>query len=135
MKGQAAFEFMIIVVFVLAFLTPIWIYLSQIQTQTADQFALSYAKNAVTQIAGKADLVYSQRMDARVKLEIYIPRGVQEVNISGNEINMRVLSSSGVADVFATSIAPMQGTLPSEEGLYSVMIKAEGSYVNITLAS
>jgi uncharacterized protein (UPF0333 family) len=134
MKGQAAFEFMIIVVFVIAFLTPIWIYLSQVQAQTGDQFALSYAKNAVTQIANKADLVYSQRMDAKVKIEIYIPRGVQEINISGNEINMRVLSSSGVADVFATSIAQMQGSLPAEEGLYYVLIKAEGDYVNITLA-
>ncbi len=134
MKGQGAFEFMIIVVFVLAFLTPIWIYLSQIQAQTADQFALAYAKNAVTQIAKKADLVYSQRMDAQVRIEIYVPAGVQEVNISGNEINMRVLSSSGTADVFATSIAQMQGSLPREEGLYIVLIKAEGDYANITLA-
>lgn len=134
MRGQAAFEFMIIVIFVLAFLTPIWIYLSQIQTQTNDQFALSYAKNAVTQIAKKADLVYSQRMDAKVKMEIYIPGGVQEINISGNEINMRVLSSSGLTDVFATSIAQMQGSLPTQEGLYNVLIKAEGNYVNITLA-
>ena len=134
MNGQAAFEFMVIVIFVLAFLTPIWIYLSQIQTQTADQFALSYAKSAVIQIANKADMVYSQRMDAKIKMEIYIPRGVQEIDISGNEINMKVLSSSGLADVYATSIAQLQGSLPTEEGLYSVLIKAEGSYVNITLA-
>jgi hypothetical protein len=134
MNGQAAFEFMVIVIFVLAFLTPIWIYLSQIQTQTTEQFALSYAKSAVTQIANKADMVYSQRMDAKIRMEIYIPSGVQEIDISGNEINMKVSSSSGIADVYATSIAQLQGSLPTEEGLYSVLIKAEGSYVNITLA-
>jgi uncharacterized protein (UPF0333 family) len=133
MRGQAAFEFMIIVVFVFAFLTPIWIYVSQVQVQMADQFALSYAKNAVTQIAKKADLVYSQRMDAKVEMEIYIPSGVQEINISGNEINMRMLSSSGVSDIFATSIAQLQGSLPVEEGLYNVLVKAEGDHVNITL--
>jgi len=133
MRGQTAFEFMVIVIFVLTFITPIWIYLSQIQMQTNDQFALSYAKNAVTQIAKKADLIYSQRMDARVRIEIYIPRGVQAISISGNEINMQVLSSSGTVDVFATSLAPLQGSLPTSEGLYWVMIKAEGDYVNVTL--
>jgi hypothetical protein len=134
MKAQTAFEYMVIAIFVLAFLTPIWIYLSQLQTQTTDEFTLSYAKNAVNQIAKKADLVYSQRMEAKVKIEVYIPRGVGEINITGNEINMRVLSLSGPVDVFATSIAQMQGSLPVQEGLYWVMIKAEGDYVNITLA-
>jgi hypothetical protein len=134
MKAQTAFEFMIIAIFVLAFLTPVWIYLTQLQNQTIDEFSLSYAKNAVTQIAKKADLVYSQRMDAKVKIEIYIPRGVQDINISGNEINMQVLSSSGPVDVFATSIAQLQGSLPTDEGLYFVLIKAEGDYVNVTLA-
>lgn len=134
MKAQAAFEYLIIAIFILMFLTPIWIYLSQLQTQTTDEFALSYAKNAVTQIAKKADLVYSQRMEAKVKIEVYIPRGVQEINITGNEINMRVLSRSGAVDVFATSIAQLQGNLPTSEGLYWVLIKAEGDYVNVTLA-
>jgi hypothetical protein len=133
MRGQTAFEYMVIAIFILAFLTPIWIYLSQLQAQTNDEFALSYAKNAVNQIAKKADLIYSQRMDAKVKIEVYIPRGVQEINITGNEINMRILSSTGPVDVFATSIAQLQGNLPTEEGLYNVLIKAEGDYVNVTL--
>lgn len=133
MKGQTAFEYMIIAMFVLAFLTPIWIYITQLQAQTSDEFALSYAKNAVTQIAKKADLVYSQRMEAKIRMEVYVPRGVEEVNISGNEINMRVATRSGPVDVFATSIAQLQGGLPAQEGLYNVLIKAEGSYVNVTL--
>ena len=134
MRAQTAFEFMVVAVFVLAFLTPIWVYLSQMQGETNDQFVLSYARNAVTQIAKKADLVYSQRMEARVKIQVYIPAGVQLINISGNEINMRVLSSSGVVDVFDTSIAQLKGSLPTEEGYYWVLIKAEGDYVNVTLA-
>jgi hypothetical protein len=134
MRAQTAFEYMVIVIFVLAFLTPIWIYLSQVQNQTNDQFSLSYAKNAVSQIAKKADLVYSQRMDAKVKIGVYIPRGVEYVNITGNEINMRVYSRSGYVDVFDTSIAQLQGNLPAQEGFYWVLIKAEGDYVNITLA-
>jgi hypothetical protein len=134
MRAQTAFEYMVIAIFILAFLTPIWVYLYQLQAQTNDEFAISYAKNAVTQISKKADLVYSQRMDARVKIEVYIPRGVEYVNITGNEINMRILSRSGPIDVFATSIAQLQGSIPSGEGLYWVLIKAEGDYVSVGLA-
>lgn len=134
MKAQTSFEFMVIAIFVLAFVTPVWVYLSQVQLQTNDQFTLSYAKNAVTQIAKKADLVYSQRMGAVVKVELYIPSGVEQIDISGNEISMRTRSLSGETDVYATSIAQMQGSLPANEGLYWVLIKAEGDYVNITLA-
>jgi uncharacterized protein (UPF0333 family) len=134
MNAQTAFEYMVIAIFILAFLTPIWIYLAQLQSQTSDEFALSYAKNAVNQIAKKADLVYSQRMEAKVKIGVYIPRGVEEINITGNEINIRIRSMSGSVDVFATSIAQLQGSLPTDEGLYWVLIKAEGDYVNVTLA-
>lgn len=134
MRAQTSFEFMVIAIFVLAFVTPVWVYLSQVQLQTNDQFTLSYAKNAVTQITKKADLVYSQRMGAVVKIEVYIPSGVEQIDISGNEINMRTRSLSGETDVYATSIAQMQGSLPANEGLYWVLIKAEGDYVNITLA-
>ena len=134
MRGQTAFEYMIIAIFILAFLTPIWIYLFQVQLQMNDEFAISYAKNAAAQIAKKSDLVYSQRMDAKVKIEVYIPRGVEEINITGNEVNIRVNSRSGYVDVFATSIAQLQGNLPTNEGLYWVSLKAEGDYVNVTLA-
>jgi hypothetical protein len=132
-KMQTAFEFMVIAMFLLAFITPVWFYAFQIQNASNDEFVFSYAKNAVTQIAKNADLVYSQGKGASVKIEVYIPRNIQEINITGNEINMRILSSSGITDVFATSIAPLQGNLPTQEGLYWVLIKGEEGYVNISV--
>ncbi len=125
---------MVIAIFILGFLTPIWIYASQVKTQTNDDFILSYAKNAVSQIAKYADMVYSQRSSAKVKIGVYIPSNVQYTNITDHLINIRVLSSSGPVDVFENSIAKLNGTLPSDEGFYWVLIKAEGDYVNITLA-
>jgi len=133
MKAQTAFEYMVIAIFVLFFLAPIWAYLSHVQTQTSDQFAVSYAKNVVTQIAKKADLVYSQRMDAKVNINVYIPPGVRYINITGNLININIFTRSGYVDVFEESIAQLNGSLPIQEGLYEIMIKAEGDYVNITL--
>jgi uncharacterized protein (UPF0333 family) len=134
MRAQVAFEYLVIVIIVLAFLTPLWIYLSQVKTQTVGELSLSYAKNAVKKIADASDLVYSQRLNAKVRIGVYIPRNVQEINITGKMIDMRVLSDSTLVDVFENTKADLNGSLPTNEGFYWILVEAKGDYVQISLA-
>jgi len=131
MKAQTAFEYMTIAIIILAFLTPVWLYVSQVQSESAEQLSLTYAKNAVKKIAENADLVYSQRLGAKVKVGVYIPNGVEDINITGKTVIMKVYSSSGVADIFETSTANLNGTLPTDSGFHWVLIEAKGDYVQI----
>jgi type II secretory pathway pseudopilin PulG len=131
MKAQTAFEYMVIAIIILAFLTPIWLYVSQSQRESAEQLSLTYAKNTVKKIVENADLVYSQRMGAKVKVGVYIPAGVEQVNITGKTVIIRVYSSSGSADIFETSMANLNGTLPAASGFHWVFIEAKGNYVQI----
>lgn len=131
MKAQTAFEYMIIAIIVLGFLTPVWLYISQVQTQSTEQFSLTYAKNAVKKLAENADLVYSQRLGAKVKVGIYIPNGVEGINITGKTVIMKVYSSSGTVDIFETSMANLNGSLPADAGFHWVLIEAMGDYVQI----
>ncbi len=130
-RGQTAMEFLIIVIIVLMFLTPMWIYLAQVRGQTNDQFHLSYAKNVVTKLAKTSDLVHSQSMGAKVKMSIFMPSSVQSMNISGTTIMMNVLTNSGPIDVWDSTIGNVNGTLPINEGLYWVLVESKGSYVQI----
>ncbi len=123
---------MVIAIIILAFLTPMWLYVSQVQNESAEGLSLTYAKNAVKKIAENADLVYSQRLGAKVKVGIYIPRGVEEINITGKTVIMRIYSSSGAVDIFETSTADLNGTLPTTSGFHWVMIEAKGDYVQIS---
>ncbi|NIO19416.1 MAG: hypothetical protein GTN76_01370 [Candidatus Aenigmarchaeota archaeon] len=132
MRAQTAFEYMVIAIIILAFLTPMWLYVSQVQNESAEGLSLTYAKNAVKKIAENADLVYSQRLGAKVKVGIYIPRGVEEINITGKTVIMRIYSSSGAVDIFETSTADLNGTLPTTSGFHWVMIEAKGDYVQIS---
>ncbi len=131
MKAQTAFEYMIIAIIVLGFLTPVWLYISQVQTQSTEQFSLTYAKNAVKKLAENADLVYSQRLGAKVKVGVYIPNGVEGINITGKTVIMKVYSSSGTVDIFETSTANLNGSLPADAGFHWVLIEAMGDYVQI----
>lgn len=131
MRAQTAFEYMVIAIIILGFLTPVWLYVTQVQSESAEQLSLTYAKNVVKKIVENADLVYSQRLGAKVKVGLYIPRGVEDINITGNTVVMKVYSSSGTADIFETSIANLNGTLPTSSGFRWVLIEAKGDYVQI----
>ena len=133
MKSQAAFEYMLIVMIVLAFLVPLWAYLYNIQSQSGTEISISYAKTAVRDIINNADLVYSQGPPAKVKIKIYIPSGVEEINISGTTINFKVRVDSEVSDIFGESIAQLNGSLPTQEGNYYVNIEAKEDYVQISV--
>ena len=130
--GQVAFEYMIIVAAVLVFLIPVWTYVSGVQMQAGSELSISYARNAAEQIADTAGLVYSQGPPAKVNMRIYIPSGVEEINIIGKTIVLRVRTTAGVSDVFSISIAEMNGTLPSQEGNYLVTVEAKDGFVQIS---
>jgi len=130
-KAQVAFEYIVIVMLVLAFIVPVWVYVSGMEKDAMEQLSLSYAKNAVENIASTADLVYSQGPPAKLSLRIYIPDGVQAINITSRVINMQLQRGSMHTDVFAMSSATLNGTLSTEEGAYFITLEAVGDYVQI----
>ncbi len=132
MEAQAAFEYMVIVGLVLAFLLPIWAYIASLQQQTSTQLSISYAKNAADIIADTADLVFSQGAPAKVEVRIYIPKNVENVSIINNTIDFKILIDSTLSDISATSSAKLNGTIPTREGTYTFSIEAKDGFVQIT---
>jgi uncharacterized protein (UPF0333 family) len=132
MRAQSSFEYMMIFALAIAFAIPVWIYVASLQQSARDELSISYAKNAASQITSAADLVYTQGPPAKVRLSVYVPSRVQDINISGNYVNFRVLSSAGASDVFSASVADLNGTLPDSEGVYWVDVESMGSYVQVT---
>ena len=124
MRAQSAFEYMLIVIIAMTFMTPVWIYISMVKTETYNELSLTYAKNSVEKLASTSDLVYSQGAPARVLVSIYIPEGVQDFEFINNTVNLKVTYMDTVTDVFAESRARMNGTLPTVEGNYNMIIEA-----------
>jgi uncharacterized protein (UPF0333 family) len=124
MKAQPAFEYMLIVIIALAFMIPVWVYVTSVKTETTDELSLSYAKNAVEKMASTADLVYSQGPPAKVKVKVYIPNGVYGFNVTNNTIILDVMYMGNLNPVFGESRARLNGTLPTAEGNYWMQIEA-----------
>lgn len=133
MRGQAAFEYFLIVIIVMMFITPLWINLEFTKGETYDQMKISYVRNALSKIVESADLVYSQRLGAKVKTRISIPANVDEVNITGDTVSISIMTSNGLVTMRETSIATLNGTIPSHEGMFTILLEAMEDYVQIGL--
>jgi hypothetical protein len=105
---------------------------SSLQQSAGEELSLSYAQNAVNQITSAADLVYTQGPPAKVRLSVYIPSRIEMINITNRTVNFRLLTSTGVSDVFSTSVADLNGTLPDSEGVYWVDVESMGGYVQVS---
>lgn len=132
MKAQIAFEFLVIVGIVFAFLIPIWVYISTLETQSSDELNLRFAENSVRRIASAADLVGSQGAPAKAVIEVYIPKLVTNVTINATTVRIRINTAAGLSDVFSTSTNQLNGSLPIEEGSYKVSVEAKSGFVQIS---
>jgi uncharacterized protein (UPF0333 family) len=131
-KAQLSFEYMMIFGLAIAFAVPVWLYVTSLQQDTGQDLSMSYAKNAVNQITSSADLVYGQGPPAKITLNVYIPSGIESVNITGRTINFRMRTSAGLSDIFSSSVANLSGTVPLEEGMYWIKVESMGDYVNVS---
>lgn len=130
-KAQASVEYMTIIAIVMIILMPIIFYAYQ-QNETA--IRTSQASLAASRISSAADNLYAQGLGAKTSLDIFLPAGYSSQSFaSGNIINIKVYTPSGINDVIRVTKANLTGSLPSEPGykrIYFVML--DSGYVNIT---
>lgn len=135
MKLQVAMEYLIIVGVVLAFLVPIWAYVTISQNQASGDLSLSYARTAVEKLRSAADMVYSQGSPAKVTLNVYLPPGLEQAALQNASIILSVRTYAGLNSVSAQCKGNLTGSLPQREGNYLFIVKAVDHTVSITYES
>lgn len=132
MRGQTAFEYILIFSVVLLMVLILTAYSGEMTIRNKEEIRASNAITAVNKIVEAANIVSTQGKPSQITLSIYIPEGVEEIDISGNTILMKVYIAGGITDVFAISKSELQGNISKESGTKTIKIIAEGNYVNIT---
>lgn len=134
MKAQAAMEYLIIVAIVLAAIAPLFNF---VITSSVSQIKLNKADNSVKAIAESANNVFTAGPGSREFVKITLPSGVKSFTATNNEIKLEVDVYGQKQEVVATTLAPLNGNLPTNEGIHHIAIgMGEDGYVKIyTLAS
>ena len=128
MKGQAALDYMIISAFSLVLIIPVFYYAV---VYSSDSITVAQTTDAVNTLAKAADNTYSLGEGSLSKIQVNVPNGVQSVAISSNIVSMRVATTSGISDVVSVTKAPVNGSIPTKQGTYSVVLNNTGPFVSI----
>ena len=140
MKGQTAFEYLVLFSLVLIVLTILILYSQQITEGNREDIIVANAITTVNKIVEASDIVYTQGKPSQITLSVHIPDKVYSIEYKNKMILMKLNLNSGISDVFAISKAPLccnitdctQGCISIASGMKKIKVIAEGSYVNIT---
>jgi len=132
MKAQVAIEYLVIVSFALMVLIPYILYLKDVSQNYSENNKLVIAKNSVDKLGQVADWVYSQGEGAKTKIDILIPEGVDEIILTDHIINWKVRTSSGVSDIYYTTVANITGSIPTSSGYVNLVVQAIKDGVNVS---
>ena len=133
MKGQAAFEYLMIFSIVIVLVLILVAYAGQITERNKEEIRISNAMAAVNDIVDTANIVNTQGKPSALTLtSVYIPEGVESIDITGKKILIKIRVAGGISDYFATSKANLQGSISNTQGIKRIKVKAEDNYVNIT---
>jgi len=138
MRGQAAFEYLIMFSIVLTILALLTYYAQDMTERNSSDIISSNAVIAVNKIVDAADIVYTQGEPSQITLSVYIPENLQSIEFFKNMIIMKIKVGSGTSDVFAISKANFttDSFVSYDSGTRRIKVKAVSvmgeSYVNVT---
>jgi len=119
-RGQAAFEYMILIGAILVILIPLFYYSNEYSNQ---HIKIEKAEDAVRTLGKAADSLYALGPGNKDYVWINLPGSIKETSVNGNEILIKVYVYRGESDFYYTTIGPVTGEIPTSKGTFRMEIK------------
>lgn len=128
-QGQISLEYMSIV----GLATLVAISLLALSHYYSKQTEITINTNQIDRIGKEivdtAESMYYYGEPSRTTLKVYIPDGINEISIGNNELNFKVRTKEGEADMFYSSSVNLQGNISTVYGFHYITIEAREGYV------
>ena len=131
-KAQTGIEYMIIVGFVTFAIISIFVLAIFYSGQIRDSIKLNYVENFAVQLISSAESVFFAGEPSKTTLRLYLPEGVQNIEINSNYIMIDVMVSSGLNKRVFNSRVPLQGNVAFAEGTKKITLEAKETYVLVS---
>mgnify|MGYP003975835435 CR=1 FL=1 len=119
-RGQAAFEYMILIGVLLAVLIPLFNYVSYYSAQNVKVEKL---EDAVQTLGKTADSLYSLGPGNKDYAWISLPGGLRNTSVSGQEVLIVAYLFGGNSDFHYNTKGPVNGTIPNERGTFKMKLE------------
>jgi uncharacterized protein (UPF0333 family) len=128
-KSQVSMEYVMLVGFTFLIIIPLIIIGFIYSSESEGQIITGQISQVTKTIVDSAEEVYYYGEPAKTEIDIYVPKNIESVQITGNTILFKVQTVNGITDVAYSSSVPINGSLPATEGIKHIKIEAKGSYV------
>ncbi len=134
-KAQVGLEYMFIFAFSLVAVGMLWTYSTLNIENTKWDLQLATAKSSLDIMTEIVDTTYVQGPPSQVYVYPNFPDNMQNVYVANNSITIELLwKGDTLRNLSATSIANITGNISTAPGTHKILVKAIGTYVQITEA-
>jgi len=131
-KSQAGVEYMIIIGFITFAVISIFILSIFYSGQTKDNLRINQVESFSIQLVNSAESVFFAGEPSKTVVSLYLPDGVKEIEIDGNNLIVTVSTTSGENKRAYESKVPINGTISTGEGIKRLSLEAKDDYVLIS---
>jgi len=131
-RGQIAMEYLMIMGFVLAALSPLVVIYYVYTQDSAEHVSASQLSGIAKEVVDAAEEMYYLGYPSQISMRVYIPPGLESSAVIGRQLIMTIATDKGPAEIVETSAVNMSGSFPADEGIYTITIKAAEGYTNLS---
>ena len=141
MRGQAAFEYMVLFSIALLLLGILVWYSQEVTEANRGEIIVANSISALNKIVEASNIVYTQGKPSQITISVYIPEKISSIEFNGNLAIIKISTEAGISDIIAKSKAPFcclepcsntQYCIPPDSGMKKIKVIAEENYVNVT---
>lgn len=125
-RGQAAFEYMILVGALLVVLIPLFHYVSY---YSAQNIKVEKLEDAVQTLGKTADSLYALGPGNKDFVWITLPGSINHTKVDDKEILVSVFLFGAYSDFYYTTLGDVNGSIPDEKGTYKMKLEVLDSGV------
>jgi hypothetical protein len=134
-KSQAGIEYLIVIGFVTFVVITILMMSYFYSGSIKDSMISSQIEDFAKKVISSSESVFYSGEPSRTTITCYLPDGVQDINVTGNNIVFTFYTSSGINKIAFSSNVPLVGSISSSPGLKRLKLEANQDEVNISPAS
>ncbi|MBW2977109.1 hypothetical protein KY347_06730 [Candidatus Woesearchaeota archaeon] len=132
-EAQVSVEYMLIIGFVTIITIPLIIIYHSFTQDSNDEINSLQVRQVAMEIVDAAETVYYLGEPSQTSLKVKVPGNIILANLSaGYEITFKIRTKAGTSDIVQNSPVNITGSLPVNEGIYTIIAKAKQGYVEVS---
>ena len=128
-RGQVSIEYIAIVGLTTIVVISLLAISNYYSREVEDTINTNQIDRIGKEVVDTAESMYYFGEPSKTTIKVFMPNGINEINIIPNELNFRVRTKSGLTDMPYFSSVPLNGNISHSYGFRYITIEARGEEV------